>query len=312
VDVADGAACGWGAFKARQYNRPGMAGPEITRFAPSPTGELHLGHAWAALCAHRAARESGGRFLVRMENLDQARCESRFEAAILADLTWLGLAWDGPVRRQSDCLPAYRAALDSLAGRGVVYPCFCTRGDIAREIEAMAEAPQGPDGPLYPGTCRRLSGGERQVLLASGTAHALRLDVAGALAQLGATRLSFRETGHGPSGEAGRIPVEPALLGDIVLGRKDTGVSYHLAVVVDDADQGISLVTRGDDLFAATHVQRLLQALLGLPEPRYRHHALIRDAHGRRLAKRDRDQTLAALRAAGVTPDDIRRKLGLG
>lgn len=288
-----------------------MAGPEITRFAPSPTGELHLGHAWAALFAHEAARETGGRFLVRMENLDQARCEARFEAAILADLAWLGLTWDGPVRRQSDCTSTYRAALDALAGRGVVYPCFCTRGDIAREIEAMVEAPQGPDGPLYPGTCRSLAAAERQARLDSGAAHALRLDVAAATAQLGAPALRFRETGRGPGGETGLIAVQPSLLGDIVLGRKDTGVSYHLAVVVDDADQGITLVTRGDDLFAATHVQRLLQSLLGLPEPRYRHHALIRDAHGRRLAKRDRDQSLAALRAAGVTPDGVRRKLGL-
>jgi len=312
VEAADGAACGWGAFKSRQYNRPRMAGPEITRFAPSPTGELHLGHAWAALFAHRAASESGGRFLVRMENLDQARCEARYETAILADLAWLGLAWDGPVRRQSDCMSTYHAALDALTTRGAVYPCFCTRGDIAREIDAMGAAPQGPDGPLYPGTCRRLSPAERESRLAGGTAHALRLDVAAAMATLGAPQLSFRESGCGPSGEAGQIAVQPALLGDIVLGRKDTGVSYHLAVVVDDADQGISLVTRGDDLFASTHVQRLLQQLLGLPEPRYRHHALIRDAHGRRLAKRDRDQTLAALRTAGVTPGDIRRNLGLG
>lgn len=289
-----------------------MAGPEITRFAPSPTGELHLGHAWAALFAHRAASESGGRFLVRMENLDQARCEARYETAILADLAWLGLAWDGPVRRQSDCMSTYHAALDALTARGAVYPCFCTRGDIAREIDAMGAAPQGPDGPLYPGTCRRLSPAERESRLAGGTPHALRLDVAAAMATLGAPQLSFRESGCGPSGEAGQIAVQPALLGDIVLGRKDTGVSYHLAVVVDDADQGISLVTRGDDLFASTHVQRLLQQLLGLPEPRYRHHPLIRDADGRRLAKRDRDQTLAALRTAGVTPGDIRRNLGLG
>lgn len=289
-----------------------MAEPEITRFAPSPTGELHLGHAYAAVIAHRAARGTGGHFLVRMENLDQARCEARFELAILDDLAWLGLAWDGPVRRQSDCMSRYRAALDSLSARGVVYPCFCTRGAIAREIEAMAGAPQGPDGPLYPGTCRQLPPADRQARLASGTAHALRLDVGAAIAQLGSPALRFEETGRGPSGESGQIAVQPALLGDIVLGRKDTGVSYHLAVVVDDADQGITLVTRGDDLFAATHVQRLLQALLGLPVPRYGHHALIRDAQGRRLAKRDRDQTLAALRAAGVTPEDIRRRLGLG
>lgn len=289
-----------------------MSEPEVTRFAPSPTGHLHLGHAYAALLAHQAARKTGGRFLVRMENLDQARCDAGFEAAILEDLAWLGLAWDGPVRRQSDCVHAFRAALDALSASGVVYPCFCTRGDIAREIEAMARAPQGPDGPLYPGTCRMLSSAERRNRLAGGEPHALRLDVEVALARLGSPALHFEETGRGPRGETGRIAVEPALLGDIVLGRKDTGVGYHLAVVVDDADQGITLVTRGDDLFAATHVQRLLQALLGLPTPRYGHHALIRDAQGRRLAKRDRDQTLAALRTAGVTPKDIRRQLGVG
>ncbi|MDH5275115.1 MAG: tRNA glutamyl-Q(34) synthetase GluQRS [Gammaproteobacteria bacterium] len=289
-----------------------MAEPEVTRFAPSPTGDLHLGHAYAALFAHDAARATAGRFLVRMENLDQARCETRLEAGILSDLAWLGLAWDGPVRRQSDCMGAYRAALDALTALGVVYPCFCTRGAIAREIEAMAGAPQGPDGPLYPGTCRQLPAAERRARLAGGFAHALRLDVAAAIAGLAAPALRFEETGRGPAGENGPVAVQPALLGDIVLGRRDTGVSYHLAVVVDDADQGITLVTRGDDLFAATHVQRLLQALLGLPVPRYRHHPLIRDAQGRRLAKRDRDQTLASLRAAGLTPADIRRRLGLG
>ncbi|MEQ1801613.1 MAG: tRNA glutamyl-Q(34) synthetase GluQRS [Gammaproteobacteria bacterium] len=289
-----------------------MPAPEITRFAPSPTGDLHLGHACAALFAHRAARETGGRFLVRMENLDGGRCEERYEAGILGDLAWLGLDWEGPVRRQSEHLAEYRAALGVLEARGVVYPCFCTRGDIAREIEAMAGAPQGPDGPLYPGTCRALSPDERAARLAGGATYALRLDVGRAMTKLDALPLRFEETGRGAAGDRGLIAVEPDLLGDIVLGRKDTGVSYHLAVVVDDADQGISLITRGDDLFAATHVQRVLQALLGLPAPRYRHHPLVRDAQGRRLAKRDRDQTLAMLRAAGVTPEDIRQKLGLG
>ncbi len=289
-----------------------MTEPEVTRFAPSPTGDLHLGHAYAAVFAHDAARATGGRFLVRMENLDQTRCEGRLEAGILTDLAWLGLAWDGPVRRQSECLGAYRAALDALIARGIVYPCFCTRGAIAREIAAMASAPQGPDGPLYPGTCRHLSAAEREQRLAGGMSHALRLDVAAAIIGLEDPALGFQETGRGPAGETGPVTVKPALLGDIVLGRKDTGVSYHLAVVVDDADQGITLVTRGDDLFAATHVQRLLQVLLDLPVPRYRHHPLVRDSLGRRLAKRDRDQTLAALRAAGVAPGDIRRRLGLG
>jgi len=289
-----------------------MPEPEVTRFAPSPTGELHLGHALAAVVAHQAARESRGRFLVRMENLDEARCDERFEAGILEDLAWLGLTPDGPVRRQADGMPAYRAALSALTAREVVYPCFCTRGEIAREIDAMAAAPQGPDGPLYPGTCRHLPAAERQARLAGGSPPALRLDVAAAVRLLQGTSLQFDETGSGPAGETGRIDVRPALLGDIILGRKDTGVSYHLAVVVDDADQAVTLVTRGNDLFAATHVQRLLQALLGLPAPRYRHHALVRDSQGRRLAKRDRDQTLRALRASGVTPAGIRRQLGLG
>ena len=283
-----------------------------TRFAPSPTGLLHRGHAYAALVAWRRARESGGRFIVRMEDLDSTRCSARFEAAILEDLAWLGLSWDGPVRRQSERLESYRDALRLLTECGVVYPCFCTRGDIAREIEAMAGAPQGPDGPLYPGTCRKLSSAERQRRLDAGATPALRLDIGRATALLGPAPLRFEETGRGPGGESGIIDVEPGRLGDIVLGRKDTGASYHLAVVVDDADQGITLVTRGDDLHAATHVQRLLQALLGLPAPRYAHHPLVRDASGRRLAKRDRDQTLAALREAGVAPEVLRRELGLG
>jgi glutamyl-Q tRNA(Asp) synthetase len=288
-----------------------VAAPETTRFAPSPSGALHLGHAFAALLAHQAARNTGGHFLVRMEDLDETRCSEEYEAAILADLAWLGLAWDGPVRRQSERIGHYRRALASLASRGLVYPCFCTRGDIAREIKAMASAPHGADGPLYPGTCRHLPAAERRARLAAGTAHALRLDVAAAVAASGDAELHFEETGRGPGGESGRITVQPGVLGDVVLGRKDLGVSYHLAVVVDDADQAISLVTRGEDLFASTHVHRLLQSLLGLPAPRYLHHALIRDAGGRRLAKRDRDRTLAALRQAGVTPGDIRRQLGV-
>ena len=289
-----------------------MPRPETTRFAPSPTGALHLGHAYAALLGHAAARETGGRFLVRMEDLDQGRCDARYETAILEDLAWLGLHWDGPVRRQSECLARYRTALDSLTAQGLVYPCFCTRGDIAREIEAMTTAPQGPDGPLYPGTCRHLTPGERDARLATGHAHALRLNVSRAVERLQPTELEFEETGQGPAGESGRIVAQPGLLGDLVLGRKDLAVSYHLAVVVDDADQGITLVTRGDDLFSAAHVQRLLQALLGLPAPRYRHHALIRNAEGRRLAKRDHAQTLATLRGKGVTPKEIRQHLGLG
>lgn len=289
-----------------------MVEPETTRFAPSPTGPLHLGHAYAALLAHRAARETGGRFLVRMEDLDRGRCSTPYEAGILEDLSWLGAQWDAPVCRQSERLPLYRTALNSLMDCGLVYPCFCTRGTIAREIEGLAAAPQGPDGPLYPGTCRHLSDHQREARLAEGVAHALRLDIGLAVARLPVGELCFEETGEGPAGETGLITAQPALLGDLVLGRKDLAVSYHLAVVVDDADQGVSLVTRGNDLFSAAHVQRLLQALLGLPVPRYRHHPLIRNAAGQRLAKREHAQALAALREAGATPAEIRRQLGLG
>jgi len=285
--------------------------PETTRFAPSPSGDLHLGHAFAALLAHSAARDTGGRFLLRMEDLDEARCDARHEAAILADLRWLGIEWDGPVRRQSERIGHYRHALEYLAGQGLLYPCFCTRGDIAREIRAMASAPHGADGPLYPGTCRLLPPAERSARLAAGAAHALRLDIAAATAACGTAELHFEETGRGPAGESGLITVQTDVLGDVVLGRKDLGVSYHLAVVIDDADQAVSLVTRGEDLFASTHVHRLLQSLLGLPVPRYRHHALIRAADGRRLSKRDRDCTLEALRSSGATPEDIRRQLGV-
>ena len=289
-----------------------MPSRETTRFAPSPTGALHLGHAYAALLAHAAARDTDGHFLVRMEDLDQGRSTTDYATSILDDLTWLGLRWDGTVRRQSERLGDYRAALEVLAAQGLVYPCFCTRGAIAREIESSVAAPQGPDGPLYPGTCRLLTADERNDRLAAAQIPVLRLDVSHAVARLNGTELWFDETGHGPAGESGRIVAQPGLLGDVVLGRRDLGVSYHLAVVVDDADQGVSLVTRGDDLYASAHVQRLLQALLGMPAPRYRHHALIRDDSGRRLAKRDSARTLAALRAAGVTPKEIRRQLSLG
>lgn len=284
---------------------------ETTRFAPSPTGRLHLGHALAAITAHDIARASGGRFLLRMEDIDRVRCRADFEAAIVEDLDWLGLHWDGPVLRQSERMALYREHLQDLADRALAYPCFCTRGAIAAEIERMGEAPQGPEGPLYPGTCRALSAAERAARIAAGAAHAWRLDAAACEATLGQCTLDFEGQGCGSAGERGTIRVLPRLFGDIVLGRRDIGVSYHLAVVLDDHAQGVTLVSRGEDLFAATHVQRLLQGVLGLARPRYHHHRLVRDASGRRLAKRDRDLTLGALRDAGVTPADIRRRLGL-
>ena len=270
----------------------------VTRFAPSPTGLLHLGHAYAALFAWQCARAAGGRFLLRMEDIDTSRCRAEFAAAIVEDLGWLGLDWDGEVRRQSQHLPDYGAALARLEAEGLVYACFCTRAAIKAEIARALDAPQGPEGPLYPGTCRALGREERARRHAAGEAYALRLDVAAALARTGP--LAWHDA------RAGRIAADPLALGDVVLARKDAPTSYHLAVTLDDAAQGVTLVTRGIDLFAATHVHRLLQALLGLPTPDYCHHALLTDADGRRYAKRDRSLTLRALREAGRTPDEVR------
>ena len=278
--------------------------PIVTRFAPSPTGYLHLGHAFSALFAWRRAREAGGRFLLRLEDIDPARCRPAFAEAILQDLAWLGLDWDGPVRVQSQHLAEYRAALDALAARGLVYPCFCTRADIQREMEQSAAAPHAPDGSaLYPGTCRLLSQDQRAARIAAGERFALRLDMTRALACVPGP-LTFDEAGEGS------IVCDPARFGDVVLARKDTPASYHLAVTVDDALQGVTLVTRGEDLFAATHIHRLLQALLDLPVPRYLHHTLLVDAAGRRYAKRDQALTLRALRAAGRTPEEVRALAG--
>ena len=263
-----------------------------TRFAPSPTGGLHLGHACSARMAHDLARAAGGRFLLRIEDIDTTRCRPEHEAGILDDLAWLGLTWDGPVWRQSERGPVYRAALDELVALGVAYPCFCTRADIA----AAASAPHGPDGPVYPGTCRALTPTERAARLAS-TAPAWRLDVARALARTGPLRWH--------DAAAGWQTADPLAGGDIVIARRDIGTAYALAVVVDDAAQGITDVVRGCDLFHATHAQRLLQALLGLPTPRYHHHRLIAGPDGQRLAKRDAALTLSALRTAGRTADEI-------
>jgi glutamyl-Q tRNA(Asp) synthetase len=266
----------------------------VTSFAPSPTGLLHVGHAFAALLAWRRARAAEGRFLLRLEDIDQGRCRPEFGTAILEDLAWLGLDWDGEVRRQSEHFVDYRAALARLEAMGLVYPCFCTRADIARALDA----PQGPEGPLYPGTCRALGAAERAARVASGAAYALRLDMARAVARSGP--LAWVDEARGA------IVADPPALGDVVLARKEVPTSYHLAVTVDDAIQGVTLVTRGADLFAATHVHRLLQALLDLPTPRYHHHALVTDESGRRYAKRDRSLTLRALREAGRTADEMR------
>jgi glutamyl-Q tRNA(Asp) synthetase len=270
--------------------------PETTRFAPSPTGWLHLGHAFAALFAAKQA--AGGRFLIRLEDIDATRARPEYEEAIFEDLAWLGLSWEKPVRRQSDHFEDYRAALNQLETKGLLYPCFCTRREIQDEIARAGNAPQGPDGPLYPGTCRHLDADERQQRLASGAAYALRLDVAKALALLDAP-LTFTELSRG------EMTADPSIFGDVVLARKDTPASYHLAVVVDDALQGITLVTRGEDLLPATHLHRLLQHLLGLPVPRWHHHRLITDETGKRLAKRDDARSLRSLREAGWTPERV-------
>jgi glutamyl-Q tRNA(Asp) synthetase len=265
----------------------------VTRFAPSPTGLLHLGHAYSALFAEKAARAEGGRFLLRIEDIDRGRCRLEFESAIEEDLLWLGLKWDGPVIRQSDRFDLYRQALTDLSERNLIYPCFCTRKEIQAEISASDNAPHGPDGPIYPGTCRTRSADERQKKIDGGEPYALRLDVAKASAEVGT--LTFYDQ------QRGEIPVDAAIGGDVVLSRKDTPASYHLAVTTDDSAQGVTLVTRGEDLLAATHIHRLLQTLLNYPEPAYHHHALLKDENGKRLAKRDRSLTLRALRQAGHT-----------
>lgn len=271
----------------------------VTRFAPSPTGQLHVGHAFAAWTAARA----GDRFLLRIEDLDASRARTEFVAGIFEDLAWLGLSWEEPVLRQSQRMSAYGAAISRL--QPFTYPCFCTRREIAEEIARASEAPHGPialaarsgpDGPIYPGTCRSLSANERATRLARGDTYALRLDSMRAAAQIGP--LSFMEHGK-------RCAANPLLFGDVVLARKDVPASYHLAVVVDDAFQGVTLVTRGEDLLPSAHVQRLLQALLGYPEPTYAHHRLILDESGRKFSKRDRSVTLRALREKGVTPSGV-------
>lgn len=273
----------------------------ITRFAPSPTGYLHLGHAFSAWQAWGRARAEGGRFLLRIEDTDLARCWPEFDAAILEDLTWLGLEWELPVMRQSQQFDRYRAALETIRGQGLAYPCFCTRSDIRREIEEAGGAPHGPPGdyggPVYPGTCRNLDEDLREARLARRDLHAWRLDVTAAAERYGP--LTWTDE------KAGAIEADPTTFGDVVLTRKDTPTSYHLSVVVDDAHQDITLVVRGSDLFTATHTHRLLQAILDLPTPTYHHHPLLLDDDGRRFAKRDESLTLRALREAGHSPGDV-------
>jgi glutamyl-Q tRNA(Asp) synthetase len=281
-----------------------MSGPRsfVTRFAPSPNGRLHLGHAFSALTAWDAARAANGRFLLRIEDIDGGRSRRELEAGIYEDLAWLGVRWEEPVRRQSEHLDEYAAALARLDGAGLLYPCFCTR----REIEDALTAPHGPERSIYPGTCRGLAAAERAERVAAGTPYARRLDVGAALARTGP--LVFEESG-------GAVPVDTARLtreiGDVVLARKDVPASYHLAVVHDDALQGVTVVIRGVDLAFATPLHRLLQAVLDLSVPTYRHHGLVTDASGKRFAKRDGAATLRSLRESGVTAREIRVRVGL-
>lgn len=275
----------------------------VTRFAPSPTGRLHLGHAYSAiLSAQRAELDYGGRFILRIEDIDGTRCKPEFIEGIYEDLAWLGLSWEEPVRIQSEHLDDYRTNLQILETKGLLYPCFCTRKEIQDEILRSDAAPHGPEGPLYPGTCRKLSASEREEQLQSGKPYALRLDVARALEATGP--LSWQDR------HQGEVAADPASLGDVVLARKDIATSYHLAVTTDDALQGITLVTRGEDLFHSTHIHRLLQELLELPVPDYEHHSLLTDESGNRLAKRDQSITLAALRDSGLSPGQVRERCG--
>ena len=277
----------------------------VTRFAPSPTGYLHRGHAFSALTAFEAARAAGGRFLLRIEDIDRTRCRPEYEAAIHEDLDWLGLAWEASVRRQSEHMADYGAALRELSERGLTYRCFRTRREVAEAIESA------PHGAMEAYRSAPLPPQEEQQRLQAGEPYAWRLSLAAAERALGGfTALTFEEQGAGPRGEHGRIAARPELGGDVVLARKDVGVAYHLAVVADDARQGVTQVIRGEDLFEATHVQRLLQALLALPTPTYRHHRLLTGPHGRRFAKRDGAQTLRELRASGMTAQRLRAELG--
>lgn len=275
----------------------------VTRFAPSPTGRLHLGHAFSALRAWDLANSSGGRFLLRIEDIDATRSRPEFISGIYEDLAWLGLAWEIPVRIQSEHTADAQSALRRLQEMGLLYPCFCTRKDILREVETAPTAPHGSEGPVYPGICKARTVEERRALLEAGTPHSLRLDLAQALRRTG--QPAWEEWGRG------RVTADPGRLGDVVLARKDVASSYHLAVTVDDAIQGVTLVSRAEDLFEATAIHRVLQVLLGLPEPLYHHHELLRDGQGNRLSKRDRSITLEALRGSGVTAEEVRDRCRL-
>jgi glutamyl-Q tRNA(Asp) synthetase len=285
----------------------------VFRFAPSPNGELHLGHAYSALLNADLARAAGGRLLLRIEDIDATRCRPEYESAIHDDLAWLGVAYERPVRRQSEHFADFKKAIATLDGEGLLYPSFESRAELLRLVaarDAQGAWPRDPDGsPIYPGDARRLSQSEREQLIASGAPYALRLDMPKAVARAGV--LTWREQGAGPSGETGTLAAKPEAWGDVVLARKETPTSYHLSVTLDDALQGVTDIVRGQDLFFATSVHRLLQVLLGLPEPRYRHHPLVLDGDGRKLSKSTQATALRVLRAAGATAHDIRLRVGL-
>jgi glutamyl-Q tRNA(Asp) synthetase len=287
--------------------------PPVFRFAPSPNGILHLGHALSALLNADKARAAGGRLLLRIEDIDGIRCRPAFETAIYDDLAWLGLAWEQPVRRQSEHYSDYRDALAKLDAAGLIYPSFESRAEIALLVagrDAIAPWPRDPDGaPLYPGTAKTMSAAERVRRIAAGEPYALRLDMAAGLKRAGI--LAWTETGAGRNDEIETVPANPAAWGDVILARKDTPTSYHLAVVVDDARQGVTHIVRGHDLLHATGVHRLLQVLLDLPQPEYHHHRLMLDNKDRKLSKSTQSTGLRDLRAQGKTPADIRRMVGL-
>jgi len=286
----------------------------ILRFAPSPNGFLHLGHAYSALLNFDMARERGGRLLLRIEDIDATRCRPEYEAAIFEDLHWLGITWQEPVRRQSEHFDDYRAAIARLEAQGLLYPSFESRSEIdalVAEREREGRWPRDPDGaPIYPGRARKMPAAERARRLTAGEPFALRLAMDAAVARAGVLR--WTETGAGPTGQTGIVTAAPQLWGDVILARKETPTSYHLAAALDDALQGVSDVVRGADLFYATSIHRLLQALLGLPEPVYHHHRLILDAEGKKLSKSTDAESLRGLRAAGAKAQDIRRMVGLG
>jgi glutamyl-Q tRNA(Asp) synthetase len=287
--------------------------PPVFRFAPSPNGYLHLGHAYSALLNFDLARRSGGRFLLRVEDIDATRCRAEFETAIYEDLAWLGISWERLVRRQSEHFSDYRDALDKLSALGLVYPSFESRAEIAKLVRQREESgpwPRDPDGaPLYPGSAKSLPAALRTKLFESGAPYALRLDMAAAVRLAG--DLGWDEQGEGPDRESDAVAARPLAWGDVILARKETPTSYHLSVVIDDALLGVTEVVRGQDLFWSTSVHRLLQTLLGLPAPAYRHHRLIRDPAGQKLSKSTDATGLRELRAAGATPADIRQLVGL-